>query len=765
MLNVDRASHAHAREAGDQAEPYRFTIADMVRVILRRKWMILGSTLVCLALAVAYIATTPKRYSASATLITNPAQTQMLRPDVDIAVPAADPAAIESQLETIKSERVVGAVVDKLNLTQDPEFVGDPPSALARAIAGIRSIFSSGDDAAATPADLRLSAIQALDGALDVRRSGLSYAIDVSVTSLSPEKAALLANAVADAYIDDEVSSSFNALQRSIDWMRTRMSELDTQASDAGLAARNYRTENQLTDSDGRLVLEQQLTQINTQLASAKQESEAAGARLQQAEAAIQSGAQDATLSDALNSQIIVELRQRYLDERSRQDELVRTVGANHQATRRSAQNLQALQDNLNSELRRLQSSYQADYNAAVARQQGAQQRVDAILASLGNSQQAQVRLQELDSRAAALRTLQDSFRQSYLMSIEKQSAPVGKTSVITQASAPRQASSPKTALVLAGGLMLGAGIGAAFALAREFFDHSIRSGADLERATGAEFLGILPIDDIRRGSATSLKQLIANAPLKPSDVNRVFTLPADRLELWTAIRHPFSPTSEALRNIKVSIDVARSASPIHTLGVVSASAGEGKTTAAINLGTGIARDGGRVLVIDGDLRKTQLTRSILPQAKLGLIDLLNGHSSIDEAIWREATTGAYFMPAVINRPLKSSAELLASPAMGKLLGELIGAKAFDYIIIDCSPVLPVVDVRAFSHLVDSFVLVSAWGSTPRESAERVAAADYIQDKLVGAVLTKVELSAYKTFEAYDDSYYYHDEVVKPRRA
>lgn len=81
-------------------------------------------------------------------------------------------------------------------------------------------------------------------------------------------------------------------------------------------------------------------------------------------------------------------------------------------------------------------------------------------------------------------------------------------------------------------------------------------------------------------------------------------------------------------------------------------------------------------------------------------------------------------------------------------------AEKFDYVLIDAPPVGPAVDVRALAHMVDGFVMVAEWGVTTMDAVRRVAGSEFIHPKLLGTVLTKANLKAYRTFSAYHDPYY-----------
>jgi succinoglycan biosynthesis transport protein ExoP len=155
------------------------------------------------------------------------------------------------------------------------------------------------------------------------------------------------------------------------------------------------------------------------------------------------------------------------------------------------------------------------------------------------------------------------------------------------------------------------------------------------------------------------------------------------------------------------------------------------------------------VILVDCDLRKRSLSGVLAPNATAGLIDVLMGKAELDKVILSERSTGAFFLPT----PTGSvhSSEVLASPSMKRLFERL--RATYDYVIVDLSPLAPVVDVRAATHLLDSYLLVVEWGKTKIDVVESALnAAHGVYDSLLGVVLNKVDL---KRLHRYDYSAYY----------
>ena len=180
-----------------------------------------------------------------------------------------DSAAVESQVEVLKSENIALAVIKQLKLTEDPEFVGSGGGLIGAIlrIALQRSFATTGPE---SEFDLTRGAVSVFENRLGVRRVGLTYVIQISFRSYSPERAAQIANAVANAYVDDQLDAKYQSAKRASVWLQARLHELREQASAAELAVVNYKNKNDMVDAGGRTINEQQLAELNSQLVVAQ---------------------------------------------------------------------------------------------------------------------------------------------------------------------------------------------------------------------------------------------------------------------------------------------------------------------------------------------------------------------------------------------------------------------------------------------------------------------------------------------------------------
>jgi succinoglycan biosynthesis transport protein ExoP len=295
------------------------------------------------------------------------------------------------------------------------------------------------------------------------------------------------------------------------------------------------------------------------------------------------------------------------------------------------------------------------------------------------------------------------------------------------------------------GGLILGACMG----VLRDISDRVFRTTAQVAEYFDAECIAVVPLMKSSPESKTS------EEPTKSAGPSGQRLIARDKSIIWTVVDSPLSRFSESIRGIKVAADLANAVKATKVIGITSALPNEGKSTIATSLAQLIATSGGRVVLVDCDLRNPSLSRRLTPRAKSGLLEVMSNNSILADVLWTEPATGLNFLPAVLPSRLSHSSEMLASQAT-RILFEKLRA-AYDYVIVDLSPLAPVVDVRAMTHLVDSFVFVVEWGSTKIDVAEHaLGSARGVYENLLGIVLNKADMNTFGRYESYRGNYYYN---------
>jgi capsular exopolysaccharide synthesis family protein len=216
----------------------------------------------------------------------------------------------------------------------------------------------------------------------------------------------------------------------------------------------------------------------------------------------------------------------------------------------------------------------------------------------------------------------------------------------------------------------------------------------------------------------------------------------------------PFSATAEALRYVKVAIDLkAINATGGKVIGIVSALPGEGKTTVAATFAAFVAKSGAKTLLIDGDLRNPSITNTLGYKDSPGLIDLVASKLPIHDLVVNDMKYKFDFLPSSTQIKPANSSDILTSSAFKQMLKS--ATNDYDYVLVDLPPILAVVDVKAAAHVFDGFILVVEWGSTSTdEIARAVAVSNTFSERLIGTVLNKADVVAMRRIEGYSDRVY-----------
>lgn len=742
MLKQNRPSDLReANEYGIVGALASITPADVLRV-LKRQWpVIVAAVAGCVFLAGLFLITASPKFTSSMTILIDTRKTQLFQTQQVLGEMSLDTSGVESQAEILRSDTIGLKVIRDLKLIEDPEFV-DSSTGFVGTVLG----FLISKEPSSREMEERI-ALENLQRNLQAKRVGLTYAIEVSYTSLSAAKAARIANAIGDAYLVGEMDSRYQATVRASSWLQDRMAELREQASKAESQVQQFKAANNIIDTARGSIGEQQLGDVNTQLSAARASTAEAKARLDRIQSITRQGEgiPDGTVADALRNEVITRLRAQYLDLSAKEADWSSRYGRNHAAAVNLRNQMAEMRNSIRSELSRIADSYKSEYEIAQAREQSLQESFNALVSQNNVTSQAQIKLRDLESSASSLRNLYDNFLQRSMEAVQQQTFPVSEARIISPASEPLRKSSPKSLLILAGALVGGTLLGGAAAFMREQMDNVFREPSEVERATGIECLGILPrVEPI------------------PSDVAQ----PADRakrlLRTDQGIAHhvvaaPFSRFTETLRNVKVAIDLAGLRLSTRVIGVASALPQEGKTTVAGNLANLLAGSKHRVLLIDADLRNPALTRSLVPEAQAGLVEVLQSRVSEQDVIWIDPVTGLHVLPAVVPGRISLTADLISSDEMARLLGRL--RENYDRIVLDLPPILPVVDVKAASHLIDGFVFVTAWGRTQKQVVlDALSEVELLPGRAIGAVLNGAGQGVLRRLEASEGRYYgdYH---------
>ena len=730
------------------------TIAHGLGIVRRQIWVVLVFALLGLALGGVYVLKAAPKYTATATLLVDTRKIDLVQqPTVSDEASIQSSGGMETQVELLRSDEVALRVIKKLNLADDPRFIGSQhPSVLRSLLSRVAPSYFA--ELPTLSEDERQSlALGKFGKSLTVSRIGTAYAMEIDFESRYPDLAAEVANAIADAYIDLQRTTKYDAARRASDWLELRIPELRAKSEDAQKAVVDYKQAHNIVETDtGRLVDEQRLTGINDKLNAAHDETLKAKAKFDQFSVAkgieVPSAATSGSDAHPALSDFLDKLRSQYLDIVSKEAESSARLGPNNPAIISLRNQKIQLRSEMTQEIQRLRDVSKSDYAAAQLREATLKKEFDEGVAQNQQANQAQVKLRELEASAHAYQDLYNTFISRYNASLQQAASPIAEASVITPATPLISRDYKKTykmaALFPALGLALGLGV----AVLREMISGRVfLTSKSVQSHLRIPCIGLLPKVQSRKRTGWLAKKA------KSGDVTRALVR-GDRGISWTVIDHPKSRFSEGIRSMKLAIDLANRSRSSKVIGLTSATPNEGKSTVALALGQLMARNGASVVVVDCDLRNPSLTRSVTPSATSGIVELAFGGTSLEDVIWKDQSTQMAFVPAIPDSGHLDPPSVLSSGALRRVFDEL--RKQYEFVVVDLSPLAGVIDVSATTELIDAYVLVIEWGNTTVDTVQHtLRAAPHVSESILGAVLNKADIKSLARYDPYLTSYYF----------
>ncbi len=692
---------------------------------LRRRWpaMLLGM-LGCAALALAYCLTAAPQYTATAQLLIDIRRADLLSQQHEIDDSLTLSSELESRVEILRSEGLARKVVEQLNLLHDPIF--NTPS--FSPIDWLREQLNRLQPAS------RLAALQSpvvaaglrLVHMTSVRRIGLTYVIEIAVTSGSAVESAKLANGIVSAYVADQLAAQDDTTRQAGAWLQQRLRQLRDQATAAGAAVEQYKAQKNIISTDKGLLNEQQLAELSSQLVTARDRTSAAKAMVDRIQAILNGDLINAGVSDDLTSPVINSLRTTYLDDAQRVAEWAPRYGAHNAQVLKLRDEMQQILVSIRSELERIAASDESAYEVARSDEAAIAARLNALVSLTAQTNSDRVELNSLQSSADTYRSVYENFLTRYTQAVQDESFPVSEARVITSAKPPLRKSAPKTTILVALSATLGLGLGFLLSFIAETMDRTLRTHAQLRAVTGLSCLGRVPRVRIGRRSRASPRRLGAEQVLSPREGG-----------LRIVADEPQSGFAQALRALKVRLarDEARSRD-IKSIGFVSSGRGEGTSTVAANFAQCLARGGSRTILLDWHFEHDRLSRALAPGHPEGFLDALAEQRPLRELIWRDPGTGLHFLPAGrIGAP-----PLLLAASKAQAVLTMLHAE-YDHVIVDLPPMNPSVEAHGMGNLLDAFVLVVGWGRTTADGmVDSLTHTGLDDSRFVGVIFNKVDL-------------------------
>lgn len=697
-------------------------------IIAKRRWRLLViGLLLGAALGLAYAISSTPLYTASVRFSLDANDADAARESAGFETQVLREDQIRTEIEIIQSEAIAQKVVDALNLSENSTFMTAPQTGTQRLIglakgltSQIPELLSNAAESASTLPSIpqsdvditrakRDAAVSRLRNNMNVQRVDRSRIIEVRFTTLSPTLAARVTNAIAEIYIADQVEAKYGASQQAVGWLQERVEDLQQQVIARDNEIEQFRIDNDIVSVDGNLQSGAELDRLNARVEAKRAELVSLVAQRDRLEDIVAQGDTSAAVSATSTQAITSSLRAQFLETLRNYNTLSEQLGENHAQTRRLFDELGQIQTVLFEEIKR--SAEVTNNEVALAREEldRLQDERTRAEAQVGQDNAVLVQLREMERNANSVRGLYANFLERYQTLLQEQSFTVSSARIINAAQIPSSPSAPKTERLVALASIFGFMLAAGYIAIREAFDDRLRVERDVREKLGMEYIGGLP-------SIKAQKSLRDRMKGEPAPAPREIRFP--EIERYAA-DNPLSPYAEVIRSTRMATSIRligkktqtnrASEAPCIAIGFVSCFPNEGKTTTSSNVANLLAKQGKRVMLIDGDLRNPGLTRSLKGDVEKGFVDILTEDADWRDMYYTDPELGTHVLPSRSTQVFHTS-ELLQSDQMIALMSDL--RNHYDYIIVDLPPLGPVIDARAILPLIDGLVFVAKWGET-----------------------------------------------------
>ena len=649
----------------------------------------------------------PLKYVASARIILDPRQQNVLNTPQVLSGLQTDPMAIDSQVEILHSTALIKKVVRQLGLDKDPEFNRPPSAGL-----GLRNLFGAAPEAADSTGVADDMVVDSVTERLGVASLGLSSVIQVSFKSRSPTKAARIANAFVQTYIADQSAQKAGANERATEWLSSRLDDLRANAERSDAALKHYEVDKGivgLQSATGATATQQEIQSLTTEYAAARGEQALAEAKLQ----ALNRAGNPADSPDGMNSPVLQALKKQRAEASAKLAQLTARYGARYPEVVTVQQGLVEIDRQMALEGSQIRAALTTEVMAARARSGQIQSQLGSANNVLKGANLAAVGANQLSNRAEADRSVYQSFLDRYKQTSAQAGIESPDARVISLASPPLRPDTPGLKLLAVLGTLVGVAAAILIVGAVEMFFGGFYNEEQIEDL-GLICFGMLP------ELGTSLeKGEIVNGPV-----------------IDHAIQQPNSLFAEMVRGVISGGFFSSRRKAHHIIMISSTLPGEGKSSSSIVLARSLAEANIKTLLVDCDVVRRTATKLLGGDVPAGIVELVDGGKSQEDVILRDHASKLYWI-GVRNDSRRTG--VFNQPSLPAVLGGL--RDRFDVVMIDAPPVLATADARTLVPEVDELVLAIQWSKTRRGAVR--ATLKVLTDLGVeptGAILTRVDM-------------------------
>jgi len=720
-------------------------LREYLRILIKRKWVVICSFgLIVSAVAIASLRST-RIYQASGSIAVNKSDPGLISLNNPTGADYYyDPTDLDTEVSILKSDLLALQVIRQLNLDKRPEFGGSrttSPSTLALTTDALQ------------PDSTKASGILgAFKGNLSVVLRPNTRIIDVSYRSPDKELAAQAVNALINTYIEQNFKTRFESTMQTSDWLQKQLTDLQIKVESSQEKLVKYQKDHEILGIDEKQnIITAKLDELNKELTAAeseRMEKQSVYELVQSADpetAAAAAAAADN--SGGSGSSLLEKLREQQADLKIQVAQLGTQFGPAYPKVAQLNNQLKEVSAQIQSEMKKVVARVRSNYLAAQEREKMLRDSMDKQKQDANELNESAIEYSLLKRDVDTNRTLYEGLLQKLKeagVTAGLRSNNIRPVDVARVPSAPIEPNIPRN---LTFGLALGLTTGIGLAFLFEGLDNTVRTPEQAQAVSALPSLGMIPL-----GSKSRL-ELNGSQRLALASSKEV-------VELVTQSR-PRSQMAESYRSLRTSLLLSSLGTPPKLILITSALPQEGKTTTSINTAIVLAQRGARVLLIDADLRRPSIHKTLGMGPRTGLSNVLTGSATLQETILSSPLLPDLFvLPA--GTPPPNPAELLASGNMKVTLTQL--REQFDHIVIDTPPTLSVTDAVVMAPCVDAVVLIIRSGHTTKQALRRARdILTQVNARIAGVLLNAVDINSpdYHYYYEYQGKYgqhYYREE-------
>ena len=698
-----------------------------LRVLKKRRWVVLATTAIIFTLAVIATLKETPLYQATSKVAIFPETPNFLGfKNLDDSSPDYQyDVALETQAAILRSDALAMEVIKAMRLDEDARFTSAPRHRTGDSV----------EDASLQPdAEITTGLLGRFHGGLGIQLIPNSRLVQISYIDPDPKLATEIVNTLVRTFTEQNFKTKYEAATQTSDWLNTEIDDLRLKVQTSEEKLVRYQKDHSILGVDEKQnIVTAKLDELNRELAAAEMD------RIQKESTYKLATSADPSVfakpSREGEISMMAKLRDKQAELGTQRAQLTTQFGAAYPKVVEIDNQLKQIEKEIVTEKGRLQEQIRNEYLAAL-------QRETLLVTAFNGQKQEANKLNESAIEYSVLKRDAEANRQLYqdlLQRLKEAGVSAGLRSsnirVVDVARKPTGPIKPNVPRNIQFGLLLGLACGVGLAFVLESLDNSIRTIEEVSSISTLPALGTIPLQMSGNGSLRKR--------LKPSTIQ----LQTSESHALITYARPRSEAAEAYRSLRTSILLSSYGAPPKVILVTSAVPQEGKTTISANSAMVLAQRGGRVLLVDADLRRPGIDRMFGFRSRGGLSTLISGGDKFaDVAVPFADLPNLTILPAGPIPP--QPAELLGSAVMKECIARW--RNEFDHVVIDSPPCLSVTDAVVLSPEADRVILVARSGRTTKIVLRR--ACDLLMQ--VNARVMGIVLNALNTRST--EGYYYY---------